>query len=53
MYINLLMRLEEIIVVYSKNHMKHTRINTLYGQNTEFYNVKVSGTYVYYCPSNG
>jgi hypothetical protein len=42
---------EEIIVVYSKNHMK--QIITLYGQNAEFYNVKVGGTYIYHCASKG
>jgi len=31
----------EIIAVFSEIHPTHT--NTLYGQNTEFLNVKVSG----------
>jgi hypothetical protein len=35
----------EIITFYSKNHIK--TINTLCGQNTEFLNVKVGGTYSY------
>jgi len=33
----------EIIAVYSEIHMKH--INTLCGQNVEFFNVKPSGIY--------
>ena len=33
----------KIIAVYSDIHTKH--INTLYGQNAEFFNVKPSGAY--------
>jgi hypothetical protein len=33
----------EIIAVYSKIHQKH--INTVYGQNGEFLNIKPGGTY--------
>jgi hypothetical protein len=34
---------EEIIAVCSEIHTKHT--NTLCGQNVEFFNVKLGGTY--------
>jgi hypothetical protein len=36
-----------IVAVYAKNNVKHFR--TLFGQNTEFLNVKSGGTYGYYC----
>jgi hypothetical protein len=40
------MLLEEIIAVYSENHTKP--INTLYGQNEDFVNIKSCGTYKYH-----
>jgi hypothetical protein len=33
----------EVIIVYYENLMKH--INTVFGQNAEFFNVKAYGTY--------
>jgi hypothetical protein len=42
---NWLMLFGEIIAVYCENHTEHT--NTLFGQNAEFPNVKVGGTYSY------
>jgi hypothetical protein len=43
--INWLTLFKEIIAVYSENHMKH--INALCGQNDNFLNVKICGTYSY------
>jgi hypothetical protein len=40
------MLFEEIIVVYSENHMKP--INTLCGQNAELLIVKAGGTRIYH-----
>jgi hypothetical protein len=38
------MLFREIITVYCENHMEHT--NTLCGQNTEFWYVKLGGIYI-------
>jgi hypothetical protein len=37
----------ETVAVYCENHTEHT--DTLCGQNSEFYYVKVCGTYSYRC----
>jgi hypothetical protein len=42
---NRLMLFREIIAVYCENHTEH--INTLYGQNAVFVNVKAGGIYSY------
>jgi hypothetical protein len=36
----------ETIAVYCENHTEH--INTLCGENGEFFNIKVGGTYRYH-----
>lgn len=41
----------QLFTVYSENHRTH--ISTSYGQNVEFFRVKVGGTYSYYCISVG
>jgi hypothetical protein len=41
--LNRLMLFGETVVVYCENHMEH--INTLCGQNAEFWYVKAGGTY--------
>jgi hypothetical protein len=42
---NRLMLFREIISVYCENRMRD--INTLCGQNSNYFNVKVNGTYSY------
>jgi hypothetical protein len=45
------MLMREIIDFYSEDHTKH--INALRGQNAEFFNVKLRGTFSYHRPLNG
>jgi hypothetical protein len=42
---------EEIVAIYSQVHTK--RINTLCGQNVEFFIVKPGGTYSNHCALRG
>jgi hypothetical protein len=44
---NRLMLFGETVAVYCENHTEH--INTLCGQNAEFWYVKAGGTYSDYC----
>jgi hypothetical protein len=45
------MLFRETVAVYCENHTEH--INTLCGQNAEFWYVKAGGVYIYHCDSQG